>query len=265
MKNLKNIVEDLERFAPPQLAAFDHVGLLQGDLKQNVGKIGLTLDYSLQAIQQAIDAGCQLLITHHGPAESNRPLTGNNLAKQMLASKAGLAVYRCHLSLDFCKGGIIEELCKMLEIPAKPVTTTYGSHTIEGGVRLAEDYPMTLDDLLARSKVLDYPYVRIAGKKRQKFKRIAITSGKGFIDEFFDQLKPEVYIAGEFEQEATKYAEDLGIMLVELSHHASESKPLETIARTLELKLGVPVVHIEVPDTIKCIVLKSGGTHHAGR
>lgn len=262
MKNLKYIVEELEQFASPQLAAFDHVGLLQGDLDQDVGKIGLTLDYSLQAIQQAIDDDCQLLITHHGPTSTSPP-TGNNLAKQTLASEAGLAIYRCHLSLDFCEGGIIENLCKLLKIPAKSVTTTYGSHVIKGGVRLAGDYPMTLDELLARSKVLGHPYVRVAGKKREKFKRIAITSGKGFISEFFDQLKPEVYIAGEFEQEATKYAEDLGIMLVELSHHASESKPLETIAKTLELKLGVPFIHIEVPDTIECIALKSGVTHHA--
>jgi len=262
MKDLKYIVEELEKFAPPQLALFDHVGLLQGELTQEIAKVGLTLDYSLRAIQQAIDDGCQLLITHHGPT-SNFPPTGNNLAKQTLASEAGLAIYRCHLSLDFCDGGIIEELCKLMKIPAKPATTTYGSHTIHGGVRLVEDYPMTFDELLTRSRVLGHPYVRIAGKKRINFKRIAITSGKGFIGEFFDQLKPEVYIAGEFEQEATKYAEDLGIMLVELSHHASESKPLEGVAKTLELKLGVPVVHIEVPDTIECITLKPGGANHA--
>ncbi|GEM_PF-1377502 len=257
MKNLKYIIEALEKFASPRLASFDHVGLLQGDLKQEVNKIGLTLDYSLQAIQRAIEADCQLFITHHGPTYKEHPLTGNSLAKHTLAANAGLAVYRCHLSLDFCEGGIIEELCRLLGIPAKPVTTIYGSHTVNGGVRLAKDYPMILGELLVRAQVLGHPYVRIAGKKRTKFKRIAITSGKGFISEFFDQLEPEVYIAGEFEQEATKYAEDLGIMLVELSHHASESKPLETIAKTLEVKLEVPVVHIEVPDSIECIPLKN--------
>jgi dinuclear metal center YbgI/SA1388 family protein len=244
MRNLKYVIEKLEKFAPPHLALFDHVGLLQGDLDQDITKIGLTLDYSLHAIQQAIDHGCDLLITHHGPTSKEYSVTGNNLAKQSLASASQLAVYRCHLSLDFCEGGIIEELCKLLDIPAKPVTTTYGPHTIHGGVGLAEDYPMTLDKLLVRARALGHPYVRIAGKKRTNFKRIAVTSGKGFVSEFFDQLKPEVYIAGEFEQEATKYAEDLGIMLVELSHHASESKPLEAVAKTLEIKLEVPVVHI---------------------
>src|SRR3990167_2749063 len=256
MKNLKYIVEELEKFASPELALFDHVGLLQGDLDQNVSKIGVSLDYSLQAINNAIEENCQLLITHHGPTEISYPLYGNNLAKVTRASEAGLAVYRCHLSLDFCKDGIIEELCNLLKIPAKSVTTKYGIHTIHGSVRLAKDYPMTLDELVSRIKVLDHPYVRIAGNKSGKFKRIAITSGKGFVSEFFDQMKPDVYIAGEFEQEATKYAEDLGIVLVELSHHASESKPLEVVAKTLGSKLKVPVEYIEIPDTIKCIHLE---------
>lgn len=255
MKTLQTIIKDLEVFAPPELAPFDHVGLLQGAIDQEIKKVGLTLDYSLQAINKAIEEGCQLLIAHHGPVAIAHPLSGNNLRKVTVASQANLAVYRCHLSLDFCKDGIIEELCRLLMIPAKAVTTQYGSHTIHGGVRLAVNYPLSVSQLIERCQILGHPYIRIAGKKQANFKRIAITSGAGFISEFFDQLKPEVYIAGEFEQEATKYAEDLGIMLVELSHHASESKPLEAIAKTLEARLKVPVVHVEAPDTIECISL----------
>lgn len=257
MKILQTIIEDLEDFADPALAQFDFVGLLFGDLRQDINKVGLTLDYSLSAINQAIDQSCDLLITHHGPTDPKHHLTGNGFEKKKRCQEANLAVYRCHLNLDFCDGGIIDQLCNLLDIPAKPVTTHFGPHLIRGGVRLAKNYPMSLSGLIQRIALLDHPYVRIAGKQRRQFSRIAITSGKGFIPEFFEQLKPEVYIAGEFEQEATKSAEDMGIMLVELSHHASESKPLEQIAKNLETRFGVPVVHIEVPDTIECIKIPS--------
>ena len=71
-----------------------------------------------------------------------------------------------------------------------------------------------------------------------------------------DQLKPEVYIAGEFEQEATKYAEDMGIMLIELGHHASEARILEKLTPKFSSLLGLPVQFIEIPDTIQVIAMK---------
>jgi GTP cyclohydrolase I len=257
MKTLKNIIKKLEKFASPKLAPFDYVGLIQGDLNQKISKIGLSLDYSLHTIQKAVKEECQLLITHHGPEDNNIPVFGNSLAKQNLAAKSNLAIYRCHLNLDFCKHGIIEELCCLLDIPAKPASLVYNSHRIYGGVRFTKNYPMTLQELINRAQALNCPYIRFAGKKLSRFKRIAITSGQGFIPEFFDQLRPEVYIAGEFEHEANEYARDLGIMLVELSHYASESKPLELIADTLTNLLKIQVKYITNPDTIQCLKLKT--------
>jgi putative NIF3 family GTP cyclohydrolase 1 type 2 len=143
-----------------------------------------------------------------------------------------------------------------LEIPATKRELIFGEHLIYGGVNLVENYPMNFDDLMKRVKRLNPRTIRIAGKRREKFARIAITSGQGFFGTFFDQLKPEVYIAGEFEQEAVKYAEDLGVMLVELTHQASECRPLDLIARSLEDKIGLPVVHIEIPDTITNIEIE---------
>jgi dinuclear metal center YbgI/SA1388 family protein len=255
MKTLQELIQDIETFAPPALAPFDYVGLLQGESEQKVSKIGLTLDYSLQAIQKAISIGCQLLITHHGPTNISFPLVGNNAQKIFVAGRAGLSIYRCHLNLDFCENGIISELCQILQIPAKPMITTYDHTTITGGVFLAENYPLTFGQLAKRISRLKVKTFRVAGSKRSKFSKIAITSGQGFIPEFFDQLKPEVYIAGEFEQEAVMYAQDLGIMLVELSHHASEVRALTKVAVSLEKKLGIEVVPIEIVESIETVMV----------
>lgn len=63
----------------------------------------------------------------------------------------------------------------------------------------------------------------------------------------------DLYIAGEFEQEAVRAAEDMGITLLELTHHASEARPLEIIAKKLEKILGIEVKFIETPDSIRQI------------
>lgn len=255
MKKLKlsKIITVMEEYAPPELALFDYVGLLQGEASQSVKKVGLTLDYSLQAINQAIDLDCDLLITHHGPTEISYPLIGNNVAKITKASQHNLAVYRCHLNLDFCPGGIIDTLCQLLDIPAEKQTLRYHGQQLYGGVNFIGNFPLTLRELLDRTKVLGGPYVRLAGQRHDQFSKIAITSGQGFISEFFDQLRPEVYIAGEFEQEATKYAEDMGMMLVELGHHFSEQPVLANLAPRLSQVLKIEVVPIEVADTISVI------------
>ncbi len=252
-----DVIKLLEEFAPPNLAPFDYVGLLQGNHAQRVTKIGLTLDYSLLAIERAIEANCDFLIVHHGPTEIHYPLTGNNLQKISFAAKHQLSVYRCHLNLDFCEGGIIDSLCDILKIPSSKAITSYQGRSLIGGVNLSKEYPISLEELISRVQVLGNSHVRVAGRKRTRFSRIAITSGQGFISEFFDQLKPDLYIAGEFEQEATKYAEDLGITLLELGHHFSEQSTFPIIANKLSKQLKIPVIDLEVEDTIQVISLIS--------
>lgn len=253
---LKEFIEKMERYAPPDLARFEYVGLMQGDLVRQVRKVGLTLDYCLRAIEAAIQHKCDLLITHHGPTSIRYPLIGNNLQKIVQANRANLAVYREHLTLDFCEGGIIDTLCTLLDIPAQKTHLDYEGHHIYGGVNLVNDYPLTLAELDVRIRKAGIKTYRTAGKLKKSFRKIAVTSGAGFFGEFMDQLRPEVYIAGELEQEATKYAEDLGIMLIELGHHASEVLALKAIAPQLAQKLKVPVQFIEIPDTINIIETK---------
>lgn len=256
MKKLEKVIKVIENFASPELAKFDYVGLLVGDSHQPIKKIGLTLDCCTQAIEKAIEIGCDLLITHHGPTEIRYPLYGNRLNQLVLAKNNNLSIYRAHLNLDFCEGGIIDTLCGLLRIPTKKTHLMYEGNAIYGGVNIAKNYSITFTDLKKRIKQLGIEQIRIAGKYKQKFSRVAITSGQGFFGEFMDQLKPEIYIAGEFEQEATKYGEDLGIMLVELGHHASESRVLEKLAPRFAQMLKLPVQFIEIPDTIQVIKIE---------
>lgn len=253
---LSEVIKLIEKFAPPELASFDFVGLIQGDMTQPIRRVGLTLDYSLSAIKKAIETKCDLLITHHGPTEIRYPLIGNNLDKITTARNANIAVYRSHLNLDFCVGGIIDTLCENLFIPATKTRLSYKGYQIYGGINLVQNYPITLDQLKKKIGKLGIHNIRIAGCLKSNFSRIAITSGQGFFGEFMDQLKPDLYIAGEFEQEATKYAEDLGIMLVELGHHQSESLTLARMKSRFSKILGLPVQFIEIPDTIQTIEIK---------
>ena len=250
---MSDVIERLEKFAPPDLASFDYVGLLLGKKTKKIRKIGLTLDFSLLAMKKAKERGCDALICHHGPKAFDLPVTGNIAEKIFFSAKNNLPVYRAHLNLDFCKEGIIETLCNILEIPTKETILNYRSYKITNGVRVS-NVRLSFNQLLNKVKKLKPATIRMAGPQRTSFKHIAITSGAGFFEEFMGQLKGvDLYIAGEFEQEAVKAAEDMGITLLELTHHASEARPLEIIASRLSKILGVNVDFIETPDSIRNI------------
>lgn len=66
-----------------------------------VRKIGAAVDAGLIPFQQAVDAGVDFLIVHHGLGwEPPFPLTGCNREKITLALQHNLAVYASHLPLD---------------------------------------------------------------------------------------------------------------------------------------------------------------------
>lgn len=251
--SLTNIISKFEVFAPPSLAPFDYVGLLLGDSRKKLKRIGLTLDFSLLAMQKAVEMKCDALITHHGPTKIETPILGNMAEKFQFCSKHNLPVYRAHLNLDFCDGGIIETLAGILGLKTKGTMLSFGSHVVKNGVRISDDQ-IELKDLMNRVRKLQPKTIRMAGPNRDTFKKIAITSEQGFFETFMGQLPSlDLYIAGEFEQEAVRAAEDMGITLLELTHHASEARPLEVIAPTLSKILGIEVIFIETPDTTRSI------------
>ncbi|PWG62190.1 Nif3-like dinuclear metal center hexameric protein [Bifidobacterium callitrichidarum] len=66
MPNLKQVIDVLETLYPLRYAeSWDEPGLIVGDLSQSIGKIVFAADPTSAIVDQAIEAGADLLITHH--------------------------------------------------------------------------------------------------------------------------------------------------------------------------------------------------------
>ena len=62
----KQIKEKLEEFAPAGLAcSWDNSGLLLGRTRKEIQKVCIALDASREAVKQAAETHCDLLLTHH--------------------------------------------------------------------------------------------------------------------------------------------------------------------------------------------------------
>ncbi|MBI3980704.1 Nif3-like dinuclear metal center hexameric protein [Candidatus Microgenomates bacterium] len=255
--NLYQVIEGLNKFAPPEIAAFDFAGLLVDSDSKSIRKIGITLDATLTTISEAVTNKCDLLITHHGPDDKTfHEISGLDRKRIALALSANLPIFRMHLNLDFCTNGNSETLCKLLGFEKfKPTWTIYQGHKLETGAHFIDGY-FLLEDLLERVKRLIPNSVRIVPSSKKMFKRLAITPGGGFEPCFLEQLpSPDVFISGELNHIAIVRAIDLNICLIEATHASTENEPLKLIAKRLEKFLGIQVVFIESRDNIKVVRL----------
>lgn len=123
------LVEAMERLAPPDLAEeWDNTGLvLQGT--RGVGRALIALDVTVDAAQHAAQGGYDALVTHHppfiAPIKALREDDPNQHAMLLLA-RAGVHLYTAHTNLDSAPGGTPFALAQALglqvvdDLPGEP-------------------------------------------------------------------------------------------------------------------------------------------------
>ncbi|HAU32695.1 MAG: NGG1p interacting factor 3 protein, NIF3 [Desulfotomaculum sp. 46_296] len=108
----------IENFAPLNLAEeWDNPGLQIGDPGLKINRILLCLDVDEKACDEAVQAGVQLIISHHPLLfKPVKQILTNTPAGALLAKClcSGLVVYSAHTNLDNARGGVNDELAKRL-------------------------------------------------------------------------------------------------------------------------------------------------------
>jgi dinuclear metal center YbgI/SA1388 family protein len=98
------IAQTIERIAPKSWAEdWDNVGLLVGNPSTPVERILLTLDGTLEVLQEARERGAQLIVAHHPILfRPLKNLRSDNQAAQIPIQliQAGIAYYAAHTNLD---------------------------------------------------------------------------------------------------------------------------------------------------------------------
>lgn len=254
---LGEIVQRLERFSPYNLAYFEKQnGLLIGDLKNEVKKIGVVLDLTNSALSKTIENKCDLLIFHNSGNYKNilSKVFENNIKT---AKSSKVALFQMHLNLDFCKYGIIDNLCKIMGFEGNPLQLSYNGSIITGGVYRVKEI-LNLNEIINRIRNLKPKVIIIAGKNKEIYRNIAITSGSGCKSDFIEQLDADVFICGQIGHEAMRVAEELGITLISATNYSTENEPLKLVAKKLqEIIPEVKIEFIDLPDSIKIIDIKT--------
>ncbi len=118
MVKVKDILKELERYAPlPLQEDFDNAGVQVGDISQPATGVLICLDVTEEVIDEAIEIGCNLIISHHPLAfKSFKSLTGKNYIERCIikACKHDLVVYSAHTNMDNTVGGVNYQIARMI-------------------------------------------------------------------------------------------------------------------------------------------------------
>lgn len=230
---VREICQWIDRIAPFDTQAdFDNSGLLVGDENREVSGIHVALDVTDRVLDEAEDAGANLLITHHPMMFSaRRRMTETDSEGRLLARmiRARMALIAAHTNLDRATGGINDVLaarCGLtqvtgegyLRVGALPDGTTAGN------------LPRALANALRTT-------VRVCGQTDpdRPLRRMAVSSGAGSDGwEEAAALGAEVFLTGEMKHHHALAMADAGILALEAGHFATEEPGIFALADALQ-------------------------------
>jgi dinuclear metal center YbgI/SA1388 family protein len=257
---LGQVLLAVEELWPESLAEdWDEVGLVVGRPNAPITKILFAVDPTLAVIDEAIEWGAGLLITHH-------PLLLKGVNSVAATSAKGLAVHRLieagtglltvHTNGDSAVGGVSDVLADAFGLENVVPLTPAANGLPEEGIGRVGDLPelMTLGDFAARVFGM-LPAVaggvRVAGDKDGLLRRVAVCGGAG--DSLFDAVRAsnaDVYVTADMRHHPASEAREGAVngrpYLIDVSHFASEWLWLPVAAEALGNVLADQGYEVEI-------------------
>lgn len=124
---IKEIYDFLnEKFPVSTACSFDNVGVLIGNKNRSVTKVLVALDCTENAVDEAIEKGAELIVTHHPVIfEPLKQIDLEGKIAKLVENK--ISVISMHTNLDQGKGGVNDCLCEKIGlVNVKPFVASDG-------------------------------------------------------------------------------------------------------------------------------------------
>lgn len=260
---LSEIYEILNGYAEKSLSdeycarfhAYDNSGILV-DCGEEIRGILFTLDLTNAAIDEALQAGANLIVTHHpviygkiGDIRADdSKLLGGKLVKCL---RNGISIVSMHLNLDVAKEGIDESLMEAVCLAAggKASDIVDKMHSMENGAygRSYEVEEISLESLTNKLKEqLNSNRVLFYGNGEKKIRRAASFCGSGGDEEgvaFAQKTGADVILSSDFKHHVIAMAVESGLAVIALTHYASENYGFEKYYKKIRQQVGIPCVY----------------------
>ncbi len=248
--SLARIVEFADTLLSP--AAFaDYDGAqngLQFENRGRVHRVAAAVDGSLTVVRKAVEAGCDLLLVHHGLFWSKTtPWTGRRAELLRCLVESDLGVYSQHLPLDgHPRIGNAAGLARALGFRSwRPFFARQGQFI---GVQVEIRQGLAREELGRRLASVLGAEPRLLPGGPALCRRIGIcTGGAGAELPQAAREGVDTFITGEGPHWTYALAEDVGINAFYGGHYATETFGVRSLAERISRKFGIPSVFIDHP------------------
>lgn len=232
----------------PAIADYGPQGLQVEAADGEVQMIAVSTDSALPVIDDAVRAGAQLLIVHHGLFWGNPERLCGSLGRRVRRLfEANLSLYAAHLALDaHPEVGNNAVLARELGLQI----TDWWAEVKETKIGVLADAPAgwTRNDLVetVRAVLPGEPLVQLYGPSQVR--RVAVLTGGGA--DFIAQaqaLGADTYITGETSHAAYYRAQELALNVIYAGHYATETLGVRALAQHLGARFGLATIWIDHP------------------
>lgn len=230
----------LQQFFPNQAALpWDNVGLLCGRMDKEIKRIYVALDPDMKAVEGAIAAGTDLLLTHHPLIFSDikRIEEGDYLGERIIKIiENHMACYAMHTNYDVKRmAGLVASRMNLKNICVLEPTVEDKSEGIGFTGDLKE--AVSLMDYGKKIKEwFDIPDVRIYGDLNQRITRVSVCPGsaKG-MEDFALAQGAQVLIGGDFGHHEGLDCIEKNIGVIDAGHYGLEHVFIKDICEFLQV------------------------------
>lgn len=243
----KEIIEVIENTYPKHYAmGWDNVGLLVGRTEKEVKKIFVALEVTDEVLDQAIESGSDMIVTHHplifAPLKkiTDEHFIGNRVVKLL---QHDISYYAMHTNYDVLgMADLSERILGLCDTEVFEVTDIENNQGI-GRIGNLEN-SMTVKEcceLVKQRFQLDF--VKMFGDQDAVVNRVALVPGSGskMID-LAIQKKADVLISGDIDHHAGIDAVAQGLIVIDAGHYGLEHIFIQDMTSYLEKHLQEVVV-----------------------
>ena len=238
---IKEVLSALERFAPlPLQESWDNAGLQVGLTETEVSGALLCLDVNEKIVDEAIQKGCNLVVSHH-PLLFRGLKTISDLTDVqrtvMKAVQKGICVISMHTNMDNAKGGVNYKMAEKLGLRDVLFLAPKMVDGVESGSGVIGELPeaQASDDfVLAVKKAFGVECAMCNELLRRPVRKVALCGGAGdfLLDEAL-KAGADAFITGEMHYHQY-FGYEQQIQICVIGHYQSEQYTAEIFRDIIE-------------------------------
>ena len=250
---IKDIMKFLEDRFPLSLQEdWDNSGLQIGNIENDLTNILISLDLDEQTIQKAKEKSCNLIINHHPFLFSSIKSIDLNEEKGKIIKdliKNDITVFAMHTNLDIGKGGVNDNLAKLLELRDISNLDTNNENPM---ARFGYTDEITAYDFSKFIKEkLNCKGLILYGDKDKKIEKVALCGGAGsdFINDAIQKGCDLIVTSDVKYHEAVDNCKKINI--VDPGHFASENHIIYMVKDLLEKNFATGIYTCAKKDSYR--------------